>query len=211
MINLFVGQNVYLSYKDSQEVTQFIKISGMVSPIPDEIQDDDYIVVLNHNGQEISYGADHTATRNGEHASPEESDEEWSQLILAAIGKTGLPVVKSISIAVSAPRWNETLYLESRIKGLQGTLNVCETIQLVEIEKIVMYPAMIAELYDLFSEIDETGELKGNDSILEDRIVVVSIHKRHSEWVVMEGLEKIAGGIFYFGINQIVLDIRDYY
>ncbi|MGP3788207.1 hypothetical protein [Paenibacillus sp. 1A_MP2] len=209
MINLFFGQSVYLSFiNDSNQLT-YSSLSGLISDLPDEIDDQDYIIDLSTEDWDVRYAADLTAVRGENICSPNEYDEEWTKLFYAALGRSDLSQVETVTMGLPLSLWNNPGVLEGRIKELAGVTQLDGREQHVNIKNLVTYPAIIAAIYDCFLTIQES-ELKPKSG-MPKRYLVMVLFKRCCEWALVEGLTVIEKGIFSFGFSDILLDIRDYY
>lgn len=209
MINLFFGQNVFISFANDREQLEYQSISGLISNLPHEIEENDYIVELKNNEQEVRYAADHTAERGTDICRPDEGDDEWNKLFYAAVGKTGYKQVESVTLGLPRYLWEHPEALKDRIREMTGIIVINGKEQSVIIKNLVTYPAMIAGIFDCILTIEDTN-IKPNEN-MPDRFLVIVLYKTCCEWALVEGLTVLQEGMFSFGFRDVLLDIRDYY
>jgi hypothetical protein len=208
MTSMYIGFNTYIKHHDEISV-----MPSLIAPVPEEVREGDYLFTQVRKGQETDYSAGKTALDVIDRTSPIEGDEQWVQLLLAAIVQSGTEEVNKLLIGLSITAWDDQENISNQLKDEPWSVKTIEG-RSVDMDPrcIEMYPAITAALYDLHLR-TVNGELqKKNEELLEGgQFLLFLVGSRHTEWILARGLEIIKGGVLFIGLSTIQLEIREYF
>ncbi|MFD2328746.1 hypothetical protein ACFSR7_05735 [Cohnella sp. GCM10020058] len=206
MTGVYIGFNAYRTHNHEIKA-----IPALVGAVPEEIQEDDLIYRIDHEGQKHEFCAGKTAVDVADRTSPIEGDDNWIQLLSAVLADIE-DDINELAVALSILNWDDHEQLKSRLSN-PWTVDPYQSEPFILAPKrLEIYPAITAALYDLHLKL-AGGQLQAQrEELLEDRtVLLLLVSSRHTEWILAKGLKPIKGGVLYSGISTVQLEVRDFF
>lgn len=201
MITMHYGHNLSIYFEEDND-KRLITLPCFIS----ENVEHPELIEANINGNHYRYVVGESAVElAGDYISLE---DERSILVMLA-GLLQLPVQEVNELNIVANR-EYAEQLRIRLLDLQGEITLADQTVNILLERVNVYPEFSAAFFDLY--LSRSQEMLVNkDDFLETVNLILSVNGRQTEWVLFKGLNILKGGILYFSINTILLEIKDYY
>ena len=134
-------------------------------------------------------------------------DTQSYLIIIAALAQLPFTEIREVTIVANK---EYTEKLASELTNLKALVTRTGHQIRIQLDTVRVLPEITAGVYDLCLK-RKDRELVEREDLLKSVNLIISINSRETDWVLLDGLTILDGGTFYFSINTILVELKDYY